>query len=62
MRTHHVIAVVTVILAGVAAPTAGADPLATKSMGLDVSRMHQNVKNLPVQELHDMSVVFSDRD
>ena len=69
MRTHHVIAVVAVILVGVAvkliffaAPTAGADPLATENMGLDVSRMHQNVKNLPVQELHDMSVVFSDRD
>src|SRR6266571_4474031 len=65
MRAHHVIAVVTVILVGVGvklifftAPTAEADPLSIKSVGVDVSQLHQNVKNLPVQKLHDMSLVF----
>ncbi len=65
MRAHHVIAVVAVILVGVGvklifftAPTAEADPLSIKSVGVDVSQLHQNVKNLPVQKLHDMSLVF----
>jgi hypothetical protein len=65
MRTHHVIAVVAVILAGVGAkqtfftaPTAEANWLSSKSVGLDVSQLHQNV-NLPVQQFHDMSFVFS---
>jgi hypothetical protein len=66
MRIHHVIAVVAVILVGVGlklifftTPTAEADPLTIKNGGVDVSRLHQNVKNLPVQEFHDMSFVFS---
>ena len=66
MRTRHAIAVVAVILVGIgvkpivfSVPTAEADSLASKNVGLDVSRLHENVKNLPVQELHDMSVVFS---
>jgi len=66
MRTYHAIAVVAVILVGVgvkliffSAPTAEADPLASRKAGLDVSRMHENVKNLPEQKVHDMSVVFS---
>src|SRR6266436_4265896 len=65
MRAHHVIAVVAVILVGVGmklifftAPTAGADPLSIKSVGVDVSQLHQNVENLPVQKFHDMSLVF----
>ena len=65
MRTHHAIAVVAVILFGVgvkpnffSVPTAEADSLAGKNVGLDVSRLHEK-KILPVQELHDMSVVFS---
>jgi hypothetical protein len=69
MRAHHVIAVVAVILVGVGmklifftAPTAEADPLSIKSAGVDVSQLHQNVKNLPVQNFHDMSLVFPDRD
>ena len=69
MRAHHVIAVVAVILVGVGvklifftAPTAEADPLFIKSVGVDVSQLHQNVKNLPVQKLHDMSLVFPDGD
>jgi hypothetical protein len=69
MRSYHVIAVVAVILVGVgvkliffAAPTAEADSLANKNKGVDVSQMHRNVKNLPVQEFHDMSVIFSSGD
>jgi len=67
MRAHHVIAVVAVILVGVGvklifftAPTAEADSLSIKSVGVDVSQLHQNVKNLPVQKFHDMSLVFPD--
>jgi hypothetical protein len=65
MRAHHVIAVVAVILVGVgmkliffSAPTAEADPLSIKSVGVDVSQLHHNVKNLPAQKFHDMSFVF----
>ncbi len=65
MRPHHVIAVVAVILVGVGlklifltAPTAEADSLSITSVGVDVSQLHQNVKNLPVQKFHDMSLVF----
>jgi len=69
MRAHHVIAIVAVILVGVgvkliffSAPTAEADPLSIKSMRVDVSQLHQNAKNLPVQKFHDMSLVFCDGD
>jgi len=69
MRTHHVIAVVAAILVGVGvklifftAPTAEADTLSVKSVGVDVSQLHQNVEKLPVQRFHDMSLVFSDGD
>ena len=65
MRAHHVIAVATAILVGFGvklifftAPTAEADPLSIKSVRVDVSQLHQNAKNLPVQKLHDMSLVF----
>jgi hypothetical protein len=67
MRAHHVIAVVAVILLGVGlklifstAPTAEADSLSTKSVGVDVSQLHQNIRNLPVQKFQDMTFVFSD--
>jgi hypothetical protein len=69
MRAHHVIAIVAVILVGVglkviffAAPAAEADSLSIKSVSLDISRMHRNTENLPVQKIHDMSFVFSDGD
>ena len=65
MRAYHVIAVVAAVLVGAglkliffAAPTAEADTLSIGSVGVDVSQLHQNVKNLPVQKLHDMSFVF----
>jgi hypothetical protein len=69
MRAHHLIAVVAVILVGLSAklifftaPTAEADSLSIKGAGVDVSQLHQNVKNLPVQKFHDMSLVFPGRD
>jgi hypothetical protein len=65
MRAYHVIAVVAVILVGVGvtlifftAQTAEANSLSIKRVGVDVSQLHQNVKNLPVQKFHDMSLVF----
>jgi ethanolamine ammonia-lyase large subunit len=69
MRAHHVIAGVAAILVGVglkliffSAPTAEAVSLSNKSVGVDVALLHQNVKNLPVEEFHDMSLVFSGSD
>jgi hypothetical protein len=69
MRAHHVIAIVAVILVGVGlkltffvAPAAEADSLSIKSVSLDISQMHQNTRNLPVQKLHDMSFIFSEGD
>jgi hypothetical protein len=29
---------------------------------MDISELHRNTKNLPVQKIHDMSFVFSDGD
>lgn len=69
MRTHHVIAIVAVVLVGVGvkliffnAPTAQADLLSIKTVGVDISQLHQNVKNFPVQKIDDMSLVFYGRD
>ena len=65
MRAHHVIAVVAAILVGAGvklifftAPTAEADTLSIESVGVDVSQLHRNVTNLPVQTFYDMSFVF----
>jgi len=69
MRAHHVIAIVAVILVGVGVkliflpvPSAEADLLSIKSVGMDVSQLHQNVENLPVQKFHDLSLVFPESD
>ena len=69
MRAHHIVAVVAAILIGVGmklifftAPTAEADSNSIKSVGVDVSELHRNAKNLPVQKFHDMSLVFADAD
>ena len=69
MRAHHVIAVVAVILVVVGvklifltAPTVEAVALSIKSVGVDVSQLHQSVKSLPMEKFHDMSVVFPGRD
>ncbi|HEV8465518.1 MAG TPA: hypothetical protein VGQ63_11015 [Pseudolabrys sp.] len=65
MRAYHVIAVVAVLLVGLgvrpiffAAPTAEADSLSIKRVGVDASQLRQNVENLPVQKFRDMSLVF----
>jgi hypothetical protein len=69
MRAHHVIAVVAAVLVGAGvklifftAPTAEADTLSIESVGVDVSQLHRNVTNLPVQTFHDMSLVFPGAD
>jgi hypothetical protein len=36
------------------ATTVEADSLSIKSSGVDVFQLHQNVKNLPVQKIHDV--------
>jgi hypothetical protein len=66
MRARHVIAVVTVILVGFglkltffSGPIAAADVGSVKSVSMNISEMHQNIKNLPVEKLHDMTFVFS---
>jgi hypothetical protein len=65
MRPYHVIAAVAVILVAIgvtlpfsAAPIAEADSPSAKTVSVDVSPMHQNIENLPVQEFHDMTFVF----
>jgi hypothetical protein len=40
------------------APPAEADPLANKSVGVDVTQLHQKLKNAPMQKFHDMTLVF----
>jgi hypothetical protein len=69
MRAHHAIAVVTVILVAFGlkltffpAPIAEADVASVKSVNIDISQMHQNIKNLPVEKSNDMTSVFSDGD
>ena len=66
MRAHHIIAAVAVVLAGAgmkltffSTSNAEADWPSSKNVGLDVSQLHQNVKNLPMQKFHDMSFVFA---
>jgi hypothetical protein len=66
MRTHPAITIVTVILVGFglklafySAPTVAADVGATKRVSIDVSEMHRQIKNLPVENFHDMTFGFS---
>ena len=66
MRTHHAIAIVTVILVGFglrltffSGPIAAADVNSTKSVSMDVSEMHHKITNLPMENFHDMTFVFS---
>ena len=68
MRAYHVIAAVAVItvilvvtgakLPFFAAPIAEADSRFSNGIGADVVQMHQNSKNAPAQEFHDMTFVF----
>jgi hypothetical protein len=64
MRAYHAIAVVAVIVVGFGlkliffpAPIAEANVGSVKSVSMDISEMQ--IKNLPVQKLHDMTFVFA---
>ena len=66
MRAHHVIAVVAVVLVGLGVKlifftpqAAEAVSLSIKTVGVNISQLHQSVKNLQVETFHDMSLVFS---
>ena len=67
IRTHHVLAVVAVLVIGLGAKQyffppikAEANIQAVTSARISVLQMHRdiNVKNLPVQKMHDMTFVF----
>jgi hypothetical protein len=66
MRTRHIITIAAVLAVGFgvklfffSSPTAEANVDAINSVRMDISQMHQNVKNLPAQKLDDMSVGFN---
>ena len=66
MRADYAVVIVAIILVGFglklhffSAPTAEADASSFKSVRMDISQMHPNIKSLPVQEIHDMTFVFS---
>jgi hypothetical protein len=66
MRVHPAIAVVTIILAGLglklasfSAPISATDVRTTKRVSMEISEMHHQIKNLPVENFHDMTFVFS---
>ena len=69
MRAHHAITIVAAILVGFvlkliffSAPIAVADVGSVKSVSMDISEMHQNIKNIPVEKFHDKTFVFSNGD
>jgi hypothetical protein len=74
MRSHHVAAVIVVLLVGIGVKqfffpqtTAEADVHAVKTYGMDISQMHvdrPDMKALPMTDatMHDMTFVFSDKD
>jgi hypothetical protein len=72
MRAHHAIAVVAIILIGLGvklfffpAPAAEADTSDVLRPNMNVIQMHKNhpnMKNVPVQKMHDMTFVFSESD
>lgn len=62
MRTHHLIAVVAVLIVGVAAkqlffPPGKAEADMTPHVSMNILQMHRdmNTKDLPVQTMHDMT-------
>ena len=69
MRVHHGTAIVAILLIGFglkltffSAPPAGADAPPVETVRMDISQMHQNIKNLPEERMHDMTFVFSEGD
>jgi hypothetical protein len=64
MRRNSIITFLAVVVIGaglkmalLSTPPAEAVP-AIKSGGMDIQQMHQNITNLPVQKIHDMTFVF----
>lgn len=69
LRNHKEVGVDTVVvaiawLAFYVVAAVGADISQTHRnfVGLDIFEMHRNIRNLPVQKVQDMSVVFSNGD
>jgi hypothetical protein len=69
MRVHHGIAIVAILLIGFglkltffSAPRAEADAPSVETVRMDISQMHQNIKNLSEQRMHDMTFVFFEGD
>jgi hypothetical protein len=69
MRAKHATGIVAVILVGFglkllffSTPIAEADLRSVRNVGIDISQMHQNKKNLAEQKIHDMTFVFSEAD
>ena len=70
MRTHHVLAIAAVILIGFgvklfffSAQPAEANIHAIQKVSVPQMQIdYPNIKNLPVQKMHDMTFVFSDGD
>ena len=67
MRAHHVIAVVAAILVGVGlklifftAPTAESVSIPIKSVGVNVSQLHQNSNDLPAENVRGVPLTFGD--
>jgi hypothetical protein len=64
MRAHYIIVAVLILLGlGVkmtsfTALTAETVLRSKRSVSVDVSQMHQNTKNLQVEQFHDMTLVF----
>jgi hypothetical protein len=67
MRAHHAIAIAAAILIGFglkltffSAPVAEAEEIAPiNASTMDISEMHQKIKNLPMENSNDMTFVFS---
>ena len=68
MRSHHIIAVAAVIVVGVGvkiflfSPRAEASLEAPTNAKIEIIQMQHDIKNLPVQKMHDMTFIYSDRD
>jgi hypothetical protein len=67
MRIYQAFAIAAVVLVAFGmklfffSPAAEADVRTAPGVSMDVSQMHVN-RNLPVQQMHDMTFVFSDHE
>ena len=67
MRVHHAIAIVAILLIGfglklIFFSARPAEAVPVEGMRMDIFQMHQNIRNLPEQRMHDMTFVFSEGD